>query len=115
MFEPDVQNFNTVIKIVKRSETEVNGAPKFAYDDTPTFTCACEWKGKGGDESVNGDAVTHIDTAEVTMWYRPEIKISDRVLLNADTKLVYEIITPPENIEMRNKFLKFKVERVGGA
>ena len=114
MFKPRTQNFNTTIKVIKRTEENKNGALEFSYTDTPQFICHCQWKGKGGDESENSSVITHTDTAEIVMWYRPDIVISDRVLLNCDANQVYEIISPPENIEMRNQYLMFKVQKVGG-
>ncbi len=67
----------------------------------------------GGTETMENDIYSVIDTASVETWYRPDIASGCRVMRAADGA-VYEIIGEPENIEMRNQFLKFKVRRVKG-
>lgn len=73
----------------------------------------CSWKTYGGTETTTNDLYTVIDTAIVETWFRPDIKADCRVRLWA-TGQVYEIIGNPENIEMRNQFVKFKVRAVEG-
>lgn len=114
MFRPYIQNFNTVIGVKKRIETDINGAKKPDYIDSDIPIDFCEWKGKGGTESTKAGVLTYSDTAEITMWYRPDIKKRDQILLNNNPDLKYGIISAPENIENRNQFLKFKVQRTGG-
>lgn len=109
----------TVIKIKNRQETLVNGAPKIAYVDADPALDSCNWKslsGKGtaGAVSERDGLITYADTASVVMWYRPDISIKDHLILE-DSGLEYEIISPPENIEMRYQYLSFKAQRVGGA
>ena len=53
------------------------------------------------------------DTANIECWYRPDIKSDCRVGL-LSTGAIYDIINEPENIDMRNQFLKFKVLRYKG-
>lgn len=73
----------------------------------------------GGTEK-NVDGVLSVeDTAQIVCWYRPDITGACRIVLldgTEDTKEAkcYEILGEPENIEMRNMFLKFKVRRVKG-
>ena len=54
------------------------------------------------------------DTAEVTMWYRPDITERDRLLLNCDSALAYDVVNV-ENVEMRNQFMVLKVRRAVNA
>ena len=61
--------------------------------------------------TVNG-VYSVIDTASVTTWYRPDITANCRIL--REDGAIYEIINEPENIEMQNTFLQFKVRRVKG-
>ena len=69
------------------------------------------FKTYGGTETnVNGLTVVE-DTAKVETWYRPDITSGDGVKVNG---AVYEIIGDPENIELRNQYLLFKVRRVKG-
>jgi len=75
-------------------------------------TIFCNWKSRGGTESTVNGVVSIIDTAIVTTWYRPDIKSGCRLKL-ADGR-IYEIVSEPENIEMQNMYIQFKVERVKG-
>ena len=73
----------------------------------------------GGTEKNDNGVLSVEDTAQVVCWYRPDIRGNCRVVLldgNEDTAnpTAYEILGEPENIEMRNMFLKFKVRRVKG-
>ena len=67
----------------------------------------------GTERQINGVTVT-VDTATVETWYRPEFAANCRVALADDPAAVYEIIGQPENIERKNQFCKFKLERVAG-
>ena len=66
----------------------------------------------GSESSVNG-VYAVIDTAHVETWYRPDVKADCRIKL-LQTGDVYEIVGKPENVEMRNQFLKFRVQAVEG-
>lgn len=66
----------------------------------------------GTERDVNGIFAIE-DTAVIETWYLPEIKSDCRIAI-AGTNAVYEILGEPENIEMRNQFMKFKVQRVKG-
>ena len=66
-----------------------------------------------GTETTINDLYTVLDTAQVETWYRPDIKADCRLKI-LETGDVYEVIGKPENINMRNQFLKFKVQAVEG-
>ena len=66
---------------------------------------------RGTEAAVNG-IISVIDTALVTTWYRPDIKANCRIKLASGE--IYEIISDPENVELQNKYLTFKVEKVKG-
>lgn len=66
----------------------------------------------GGTESTTNDVLTVINTATVETWYRPDIKADCRIKLTDGA--LYEIIGAPENIELRNQFVKFKVKAIEG-
>ena len=53
------------------------------------------------------------DTANVETWFRPDITGDCRIGLR-ESGAVYDIISEPENINMKNLYLKMKVERVKG-
>lgn len=91
--------------------TKVNGVTRHTYpaDGDVIFV---NWKTYGGTvQTVNG-VISVIDTANVTTRYRGDITINCR-LLREDGK-IYEIISDPENTDLNNKYLEFKVERVKG-
>lgn len=67
----------------------------------------------GGTENVQNGVYTLIDTATIDTWYRPDIKADCRLYL-CETEQVYEILGNPENIDMRNQYMQFKVRKVGG-
>lgn len=66
----------------------------------------------GTERDVNG-LYSIEDTANVETWYRPDITSGCRIAI-ANTSAVYEVMGEPENINMRNQYLKFKVMRVKG-
>lgn len=67
----------------------------------------------GGTETTVNNVYTIIDTAMIETWFRPDIKANSRIYL-CDADETFEVIGVPENIEMRNQYLKFKVQKVGG-
>lgn len=73
----------------------------------------CAFRTYGGTERNTNDAYTIIDTATVETWYRPDIK-ADCAIRILETGKVYDIISAPEDIEMRHQFVVFKVEAVEG-
>jgi head-tail adaptor len=109
MFKPSAQQLSTAIRVQQRIETDLNGAPDISYVSAPAIEF-CAWKGKGGTESTTSGALTVTDTAEVTMWYRPGISERDRLLLNDDAALAYDVINI-EDVEQRHMWLILKVSR----
>lgn len=67
----------------------------------------------GGTERQVDGAYAVENTATVETWFRPDIRSNCRIGVPA-TGAVYDILGEPENIEMRNQFLKFKVIEVKG-
>ncbi len=74
----------------------------------------CSFRSFGGTEKVIDNVLSVEDTAVIETWYRVDIK-SDSILKDS-SGLVYEIIGTPENISMKNQYLKFKIRaKKGGA
>lgn len=93
-------------------ETKVTkGVVKKVYPESGELFY-CSFRTFGGTEKFNNDVLTIEDTATVETWYRPDIR-SDCMIKNVDGKS-YEIIGTPENINMRNQILRFKVRAVSG-
>ena len=104
--------YSTAIELLIPSSTKSKGVEKKVFPDKG-IRLNCRWKSYGGTETTTNGVYTVIDTANVETWYRPDIKADCRVRLLA-TGDVYEIIGKPENIDMRNQFVKFKVRAVEG-
>lgn len=113
MWKPSTQQLTTVIRVQKRNEKVVNGASDISYVSDPDIDF-CGWKGKGGTESTQSGTLIVTDTAEVTMWYRPGIDEKDRVLLNDNEELAYDVINV-EDVEQRHMWLILKVSRAVNA
>lgn len=71
------------------------------------------FKSYGGTEREINGIFSIEDTANIVTWYRPDIKANCRIAI-AQNSNIYEIINEPENVNMRNQFLKFKVKRIKG-
>ena len=73
----------------------------------------CSFKTYGGTEITNNGVYTIEDTANVEMWYTPDLTSECRIKV-LSTGITYEVIGAVENVEMRNQFAKFKVKSVRG-
>ena len=112
MFRPNKSNqMTTSLQLLVPTATDTLGVHSKTY--TESFTFSCNFSTYGGTESVSNDVLSIIDTAEVVCWFNPNIKSGCRVKRLSDGA-IYDIIGDPENIEMRNMILQFKVRRVKG-
>lgn len=66
----------------------------------------------GTERDVNG-VYSIENTANVDTWYRPDITSDCRIKL-PQTGETYEILGEPENIAMRNQFLRLKLMQIKG-
>lgn len=120
---PDLSNSIAQILLIPTKET-VSGVLKKTYPTIKEALSKIDSQGKpinlffgtfktygGTERDVNG-VYSIEDTANVETWFRPDIKGDCRIAL--ETGEIYDIIGEPENINMRNQFLKFKVRRVKG-
>ena len=71
------------------------------------------FKTYGGTERAINGLYSVEDTAWIETWYRPDIKADCRIAVPV-TGAVYEIVGEPENINLRNQYLKIRVRRVAG-
>ena len=114
-FRPDaIRNRRTPMKlmVVDRYE-KIGGVSKPIYKEADNPIIYCNFKTYGGTETtVNGRYVIE-DTATITTIYRPDITSNCQVIRLSDNAM-FEVINEPENIEMRNQDLIFKVKRVKG-
>lgn len=106
--------FTVAMILLEPTYTTVNAVKKKTY---PSILAGQMFYGNfrtfgGTERNVNG-VYSIEDTANIETWYNPDIKANCRVVV-ADSLDVYEIIGEPENVEMRNQFTLFKVQRVKG-
>lgn len=113
MFTPkETYELRTAVELFSApTVTTYNGVRTKTYSKNGEIIFV-NWKSYGGTESVNDGIVSILDTATVTTWYRADIT-SGCILKLADGR-AYEVISEPENIEMQNRFVQFRVQRAKG-
>lgn len=106
------QSFNVPMELFIPTLVTENGIVTKSYPKQSILIFG-NFKTYGGTEVVNSGVYSVEATARVETWYRPDINASCRLRINGQD---YEILGEPENIEMRNQFLKMRVRlRQGGA
>lgn len=108
-YKPNAPFITPLILMIPMYKT-VKGVKQKTYTEADTFFCS--FKTYGGTESVENDVLSVINTANIETWFRPDIKSDCRVKTEQGEE--YEIIGRPENIDMRNQYLKFKIKLVAG-
>ena len=115
MFKP--LPFNVAMKILTPTDTMVKGVKKKVYSSpsavSDDFLFFGSFRTFGGTENFSNDVYIAINTAVVDTWYNPKITTECEICV-LETGEIYEVITPPEDIEMRHQFMQFKVQKVGG-
>lgn len=89
--------------------TKVNGVNKISYSDGEFF--GCHMKTYGGREQTVNDVYNIIEQWTVETYYDPRVNGQYRIRLLHDNS-VWELLNSPENVEMSNKFMLMKIERV---
>ena len=121
----EIKNPIPLVLLIPKSIEKIKGVTKKEY---PTIEEAMSEKDKkdnsinlffgsfktygGTEKNVNG-VYSIEDTANIETWYRPDIRANCRIAV-ANTGAIYDVLGEPENINMRNQFLKFKVRRTKG-
>lgn len=72
----------------------------------------CSFRTFGGTEKVVNGVLSVENTAVIETWYRPDIK-SDCILRDLNG-IDYEILGTPENLNVRNQFMRIKIRAVQG-
>ncbi len=107
--------FNVPMILLKPTYTTVNGVRKKTFPDAENgIFFFGTFKTFGGTErDVNGIYSVE-DTANVETWYMPEFTSGCRIALANNPNAIYNILGEPENVDMRNQYIVFKVTRVKG-
>lgn len=112
MYRPsEAVQMTTAMVLQIPTPTKEIGVTVKSYTDVMRFNC--NFKTYGGTESVSNNVLSVIDTADITCWYNPMFASGCRVKRLNDNA-VFEILGEPENLEMRNMYLKFKIRRIKG-
>lgn len=113
MYRPsEASQMTTVMRLQQPTIVTEYGVSTKVWRDT-SLVVRANFKSYGGTEKVSNDVLVVEDTAQIVCWYHPDIK-GDCRLVRLTDNAVFEILGEPENIELRNQFLKFKVRRVKG-
>lgn len=104
--------YATPIELLIPTYKTVKGVRVKVFPDTGV-RLDCSFKTYGGTERNDNDVYAVIDTANVETWFHPDLGSDCRIKV-LTTGAVYEVLGEPENINMRNQFCKFKVQRVKG-
>jgi hypothetical protein len=113
MYKPATP-FNTPLALLIPSYTDAFGVNQKTYpsiEQGELFFGSFRTFG-GTERDVNG-LYSIENTATIETWFRPDITSNCRIA-NLLTGEIYDILGEPENIEMRNQYLKFKVQQVKG-
>lgn len=102
--------FNVPAFILTPIYETVKGVRKkvFVPESEPFY---CSFKSFGGTETQSNGVTVVEDTAVLETWFNPNIEADKNIRVNNKD---YEILGTPENIDMRNQFMVFKVRSVKG-
>lgn len=112
MYRPSTP-FSVPIGLLVPTKTYIKGVYKPQYppkEDAEIIYGG--FRSFGGSERQVNNITTVVDTAVIDTWYRPDITADCRFYI-PQTGAVYEVEGTPENIEMRNQYLRVRVRKVG--
>lgn len=107
--------FDVPMKLLIPTSSVIKGVTKKTYPDPEDVTEVFfgSFKTYGGTENKSNEVFTVYDTAVVDTWYNPTITSDCKVYI-CETAEIYDVISRPENIDMRHKYMQFKLQKVGG-
>lgn len=108
------QPFSVPLLLLTPTITKSNGVRTKSVDVASGVLFYGSFKTYGGTDQTIDGVFSVVDTAEIETWFRPDITSKCIIALANNPGAQYEILGQPENINQRNQFLKFKVQRVKG-
>lgn len=106
--------FNVPLMLLVPAYTDSLGVPTKTFPEVANgILFYGSFKTYGGTEREVNGIYSVENTAVIETWYRPDIKSNCRIAV-PETGEVYEILGEPENINMRNQYLRFKVLQIKG-
>ena len=118
-YRPDLKRPEVFFLIKKIGTDTQQGMVSVKYEDTNTALKDKSHRLLGsfrtfqGTETVYEGTRVYEDTGVINCTYSSQVHIHDRVFVPKTGK-VYDIVTEPEDITLKHKFLVFKVKRVNG-
>lgn len=107
--------FNVAAHVLEPITKNVKGVTVKTYAEPNADNLIyCSYKTFGGTEQNQNGVYSVIDTANIETWYTPMIKAECGFCLAETPGEIYEIIGKPENINMSNQFMKFKIQAIKG-
>ena len=113
--------FSVPMVVLTPTVTKVAGVSKTVIPAIKDgFTIYGTFRTFGGTERQIDNLYSIEDTAEIETWFRPDITsgsiiaLADTVTQSNPNGTQYRVIDEPENINRRNQFMKFKVQREKG-
>lgn len=112
MYKPnEIKELRTAAQLLKPTYKTFEGKKKKIIPETGK-QIFINFKSRGGSEvDVNG-VLSVLDTANVVTWWDPDI--TSDALIKLENDALYEIMGEPENVELQNQFVTFKVQRYKG-
>ena len=104
--------FSVPMRILIPTTTRVQGVAQKTFTDGDIFFGS--FRTFGGTEREINDVIRTDATGTIDTWYRPDITANCQIKI-LETGKVYDVISEPEDIDMRHQYLQFKVRKVGGA
>lgn len=103
------------MKLLKPTYSKVKGTVQKDFPDPEDVEEVFfgSFKTYGGTEHMSNDVYMVFDTGTIRTWYNPEIRSDCRIYL-CDTGETFEIVSRPEDINMRHQYMNIKVQKVGG-
>ena len=106
--------FDVPMRLLIPTTTLVKGSPEKTYPNPESGRLFFgSFRTFGGTENFSNDIYTIFSTATIETWYNPQIKSNCQIYI-CNTGDIYNVISEPENIGMRNQYMQFKVEKIGG-
>jgi SPP1 family predicted phage head-tail adaptor len=89
--------------------SSTSGGPKYnGYEELDSDSNPyARWQNKTGTEVVEGDQITHIQQAKVTVRYRTDLTLKTKIVSNGK---MYAILSFAESGETRQRFLDITAE-----
>lgn len=106
--------FTTPMKLLIPTYRSVKGVPTKTFPSVDNGELIFgSFRTFGGTETVENDLLLVQATGYIDTWYRPDIKSDCRVYI-IPTGQLYEILGEPENISLRNQYIKMRVQMLKG-